>query len=266
MRRQFCGTLLLVLLPALPIFSQTQETGFLNRTLALRGESYRYQVFVPADYTPTRRWPVVLFLHGGGERGVDGLLPTETGLGSAIRRYSDRYPAVVVFPQGRVGALWGELEASVALGALAQTEREFATDPDRVYLTGLSRGGEAAYYLAYRDPSRFAALLVSCGRVRPGAPPLGRGVPEPVVPPADGEPFVVLAKRLQRLPVWVFHGDADTAISVEESRLLRDALGPNSATFTYTELAGVGHNAWDAMYRSPAVAEWLFRQRRSQAR
>ena len=252
-------TLFLLLIASTSVLGQSVETGFLNRTLMLNGESYRYQVYVPADYSPARRWPVILFLHGGGGRGSDGLLATEAGIGTALRRYSERYPGLVVFPQGRVGDLWGQLEANVALGALTQTEQEFATDHDRVYLAGMSRGGEAAYYLAYRQPTRFAALLVACGRVQPLD-----AMSDPVVPAADGEPFGALAARIRNVPVWLFHGEADMTISVEQSRRLRDALKSVSTSFSYTEIPGVGHNSWDAAFSSEVVATWLFKQRRKQ--
>jgi len=121
-------------------------------------ETRRYQVFVPNDYTPSLRWPVILFLPGGGQQGDDGLLQTQVGLGSAIRLHADRWPAIVVFPQVRPGKRWNAQDAAWALKALEQTQREFATDPNRVYLTGLSGGGAGAYYLAYRDPGRFAAV------------------------------------------------------------------------------------------------------------
>src|SRR5882757_3158232 len=85
------------------------ETGFLDRNLVLQGETYRYQVYVPSNWTPARAWPVVLFLHGAGERGKDGLIQTEVGIGSAIRRFPERYPAIVVMPQCREGAWWNNM-------------------------------------------------------------------------------------------------------------------------------------------------------------
>src|SRR5206468_1547992 len=87
-------------------YSRSEETGFLNRQVKVGDETYRYQVYVPPDWTGTRKWPVVLFLHGAGERGDDGLLQTEVGIGTAIRRYSSRFPAVVVFPQCRKNVWW----------------------------------------------------------------------------------------------------------------------------------------------------------------
>jgi predicted peptidase len=145
----------------------------------------------------------------------------------------------------------------VALAALGQTESEFATDPARVYLTGLSLGGAGTWYLAYRHPNRFAALLVICARVRPGP-----NTTDPVVPVANGEPFATLAGKVRHLPIWVFHGDADPTVPVDESRGIVAALKSLNAPVRYSELAGVGHNSWDAAYRSPEVIEWLLAQRR----
>jgi predicted peptidase len=171
-----------------PGFGQRVETGFINRAVVDGAQMRRYQVFVPSNYTQTERWPVILFLHGGGEQGDDGLLPTEVGLGSAIRRNQDRWPALVVFPQVRPGKRWNGEDAAWALKALEQTQREFATDPNRVYLTGLSRGGAGAYYLAFRDPGRFAALLVVCGRVTAATTLDEQPAPDldPVIPASDG--------------------------------------------------------------------------------
>ena len=244
-------------------FGQRVETGFLNRVLVDGTQTRRYQVFVPSDYTPAQRWPIVLFLHGGGAQGDDGLLQTENGLGSAIRSNPDRWPALVVFPQVRPGKRWNGEDAAWALKALEQTQREFATDPNRVYLTGLSRGGAGAYYLAYRDPSRFAALLVICGRVTVASTLDGQPSPDldPVIPTADGEPFEALASKLKNMPTWVFHGDADMTISVDESRRATAALRKVGARITYTELPGVGHNAWDTAYATPDVVPWLLSNR-----
>lgn len=240
------------------------ETGFLDRVVVDGEVTRRYQVYVPRDYAPDRRWPVILSLHGGGEAGNDGLVQTEVGLGTAIRRHAARWPAIVVFPQLRPGTRWNGPDAAWALAALAQTEREFATDPARVYLTGLSRGGAGTYYLAYRDPDRFAALLAICGRVTPAPTLDGRAEPDrdPIVPDGDGEPFGALGARLKRVPTWIFHGDADDIIPVDESRRAARALRAAGGQVTFTELPGVGHGSWDAAYGREDVAGWLFAQRR----
>src|SRR5437588_11766994 len=93
---------------AIPTEAKKQETGFLDRTITVAGTAYKYQVFVPDDWTKQKKWPVILFLHGAGERGDDGLIQTEVGIGTAIRRYRDRFPAVVVMPQCRRNVWWSE--------------------------------------------------------------------------------------------------------------------------------------------------------------
>jgi predicted peptidase len=253
-----CLFVMALLVTALPAGAQTTETGFLNRSIAIGGETYRYQVFVPANYTRDRQWPVILFLHGGGERGSDGLIQTEVGIGSAIRRFADRYAAIVVLPQARPNIGWVGPMADMALTALEKAETEFGTDRNRVYLTGLSMGGAGTWYIAYRNPTRFAALLAVCARIRPSAT-----TTDPVVPAADGEPFGALAAKIKHIPIWIYHGDADQTVPVDESRGIASALKALNAPATYTELPGVGHNSWDAAYRDPKVAEWLFAQRRT---
>jgi len=136
-----------------------QETGFLNRT--------GYSVYVPHDFDRSKQWPVILFLHGAGERGTDGLKSTQVGIGSAIRFGADRIPAIVVFPQAPPETRWLEQPADAAITALDCAIAEFNGDPDRVYLTGLSMGGYGAWHLAMANPNRFAALVVVCGGLLP---------------------------------------------------------------------------------------------------
>ncbi len=141
------------------------QTGFLDRSIEHDGTRYPYQVYVPSNYDATRAWPVVLFLHGAGERGSDGLLQTELGIGTAIRRYPQRYPAIVVMPQAPIDSFWGGPPGDAAMAALDLTCKAFNTDARRIYLTGLSMGGHGSWMLAYRHTDRFAAAIVICGFV-----------------------------------------------------------------------------------------------------
>jgi predicted peptidase len=262
--RAALAALLLHLLIANPTDART-ETGFLDRTITSGTESRRYQVYVPRDDTPGRRWPVILFLHGAGESGDDGLAPTNIGLGPAIRRHPARWPAIVVFPQARVDQRWHRQNALDALAALDAAQKEFGTDPDRVYLTGLSSGGAGSWYLASRYPERFAGLLVACGRIVPAPMYNGKPIPDidPVVPDSLADDrFGALAERLAPIPTWIFHGDADPIVPVDESRRLVAALRARKAPIRYTELPGVGHGSWDTAYDSVDAIQWLFAQRR----
>jgi len=240
------------------------NTGFLNRALPDGAGQRRYQVYVPCDYTPQRRWPVILFLHGAGEGGRDALLPTEYQLGSAIRRNADRFPAIVVFPQVQRQVGWADADVRFALEALSATEREFITDPDRVYLTGVSSGGKATWYTLYRYPERFAAALIVCGRAGP-LTSNGTVVREsdPIVPQVDGHPITQLARAVRAIPVWVFHGDVDPIFPIEDARAVTAELQRQGAVVRYTELAGFGHDVWDIAYYSAEVADWLLMQSRS---
>ena len=239
----------------------TPQTGFLDRRVSVAGQPHHYQVFVPFTYTPSQRWPVLLFLHGAGERGDDGLLPTQVGLGAAVRLNAARFPAIIIFPQVPAESAWTGTSAQVAIAALDQVSREFQIDSDRVYLTGLSMGGNGVWYLAYRYPSRFAALVPICGFVTPffsTTRPFA-----PVVPADSGPPFDALARQLRRVPTWVVHGEIDGAVPVEQSRQAAAALKAVGAPVQYFEVLGTNHNVWDAAYGSPALVSWLFAQRRA---
>lgn len=239
--------------------AQRQETGFLNRTVAVDGATYRYQVFIPADWTPDRQWPVILFLHGAGERGDDGLLQTQVGLPGAIRMHVERFPAVVVIPQCRKDAWWQEpaMQAQ-ALAALDAATKEFHGDASRTYLTGLSMGGYGTWSLAARYPGRWAAVAPVCGGILP--PP---NLKDKFPVSTSEDPYADAAKKVGNAPVWIFHGDADPAVPVAESRKMVEALKTAGNTPKYTEYPGVGHNSWDKAYNDPEFAAWLFAQKLS---
>ncbi len=230
-------------------WSQPDETGFLDRSVIVDGTEYRYQVYVPRGYRPSVSWPVVLALHGGGARGTDGIKPTNNGLGRAIRLHSERFPAIVVFPQSPVeGPGWQDLGGRVALTALDQALEEFNTDKTRVYLTGHSQGGNGSWYLSYHHAERFAAVVVVCGWVGERRGRTSGAFYPAIAPASSADQFATVAQRVSRLPIWIFHGDADTAVPVEQSRRMAAALEAIGANVRYTELPGVGHNAWDQAY------------------
>jgi predicted peptidase len=232
------------------------QTGFLDRSIVHAGARYPYQVFVPARYDPAQVWPVVLFLHGAGERGDDGLQQTNVGIGPAIRRWPERFPGIVVMPQAPRGTLWPDGPGDAALAALDRTCEELAVDRDRVYLTGLSMGGYGSWLLGYHHAERFAALLVICGGVgdRPHRPS--------AVPAGEGTPHQRVAARVRQLPIWIVHGEADSVVPVAESRRMDAALRALGADVRYTELPGVDHDSWTPTYGSESIVSWLFAQRR----
>jgi predicted peptidase len=210
-----------------------------------------YQVWIPANYDPAKRWPAIVFLHGAGERGDDNNAQTLVGLGPALRAGKITPKAIIVFPQCPAGSNW-VAEQRRAIDALDAAQREFSIDPRRVSLTGISMGGAGVWALAASHPERFAALAPVCAYVH---------VPTAVTELRDpaATSFDALAAQLPRIPIWIFHGGADTVVPVTESRGMAGALGTRAA---YTEFPRVGHNAWDPAYKTTGVVEWLTKQRR----
>ncbi|HVR41131.1 MAG TPA: alpha/beta hydrolase-fold protein [Thermoanaerobaculia bacterium] len=227
-------------------------TGFLHRSLTIGATEYRYCVYLPREFDPSRRWPVILFLHGSGERGTDGMRPTMIGLASAIRSDPDRVPAIVVFPQAPPDSRWLDEPAEVAM----RTLDEFRDVADRVFLTGLSMGGYGAWHLALAHRHRFAKLVVVCGGLLPH-PNTTAVWRSPLTMNAD-DPYVFTAHALRHIPIWMFHGADDPIIPVSESRQMFDALQRDGADVRYTEYAGVGHNSWERAYNEPELWRWLF--------
>src|SRR5258706_9687728 len=215
---------MLLLLVGVAASLQQVQTGFLDRSVTLSGHAYPYQVYVPADYATKPPWPAILFLHGAGERGDDGLLQTNVGLAPAIRQIPSRYPAIVVFPQVPRDSQWVGAPGDMAVAALQQTMREFHVDATRVYLTGLSMGGHGTWYVAYRHPELFAAVVPICGWVREW--PQFKGS-VPAVPGDSAAVMANLVQRLGKLPIWIFHGQGDQGVNLNRPR--QPAAAPQAA-------------------------------------
>jgi predicted peptidase len=237
-------------------------TGFLDRTLSLHGTTYKYQVFVPDNWSPKQKWPIILFLHGSGERGEDGLLQTDVGLPHAIRKNRSRFPVIVVIPQCLTGHWWSEpAMEEVSLGALAAASKEFKGDRKHTYLTGLSMGGYGSWSLAREYPGKFAAIVPICGGiVLPEH--LKQMHPEMAKNGYSDDPksYAEVAQKIGKTPIWIFHGGADDTVPVAYSRKMNDALKAAGANVRYTEYPGVGHNSWDKAYAEPELMPWLLSQ------
>lgn len=248
----------LSILPAIRAEGQNAQTGFLDRSVTIGGVAYPYEIYVPATYSTAQQWPVILFLHGAGERGGDRLLQTSNALGAAIRRAPSAYPAIVILPQVPNDSSWVGIPSQIAMTALDNAMAEFRIDPDRVYLTGLSIGGNGTWHLAFNNPERFAAIAPICGFVTPLVGKKWKAA----VPLDTGDPFETLARRIAKLPTWIFHGEVDQTVPVAQSRQAAEAIRKAGGDVRYTEFLGMDHNVWDATYASPAFITWLFAQRR----
>jgi predicted peptidase len=217
----------------------SSRTGFVSKVMQVEGKDYRYMVHVPPGYDASAKWPLILFLHGKGERGDDGVAQTKAGIGPAIRKNPDLYSsAIVLMPQCPDHCWWVGATEYISL-TLEKTCDEFSIDPDRIYLTGLSMGGFGSWMYGADHADIFAAVAPICGGGRASD-----------------------AERLVNVPTWVFHGAADNTVPVEFSRRMVDVLRKKGGNVRYTEYPGVGHNSWDNAYNDPEFAKWLLEQRK----
>jgi predicted peptidase len=226
--------------------------AFVARECTQGTRRVRYRLHAPPATIRPRA--VLLFLHGSGECGNDNLAQTRVGLGPALLRGVVPFPLLTVFPQLPAGALWQDEHATAALAAVDDACAHAAGDPDRIALTGLSRGGYGVWQLALTHPGRFRALIPVCAGIT--APPAH---PDLRVAALDGndEPWREAARRLRTLPVWMVHGARDTVIPVAQSRRMAAALREAGAAVHYRELPEANHNAWDAAYDDAALWRWL---------
>jgi len=251
-----------LLVAVLLVTTCTPPGGFLERTVKAGGKDYKYRVWLPPHYTKLHRWPIVLYLHGSGERGDDDARQLAIGLPPALERYGARYKCIVVIPQCAYDQEWyGEME-TYALAALDNSIREFHGDVRRVYLTGVSMGGAGTWYMA-RHRKRWAAIVPVCGEVA-----RARTDPFPNDPPPEiarivgsKDPYGTLADQLGRLPVWAFHGANDQVIPPTESRRMTAALRARGGRVLYTEYPGIGHDSWNLAYADGAMVAWMLKQR-----
>ena len=232
---------------ATPVGTGERATGLLSRTVSVGNNSYSYQVYVPASLKQTEKVPVILFLHGIGQRGEGGYVPAAGGAGMMVRSYMERLPAIVVMPQCRRGRYWHDSEMSeMVLATVKQTLEEFNGDSQRLYLIGVSMGGYGAWHMAAQYPGKFAAIVPICG----GSPL------------SSGDRFAPIARKVGTTPVWVFHGSADRIVPVSESRQMVAAMKATGGNVRYSEYEGVGHNVWLNVAQEADLIPWLLRQSR----
>jgi poly(3-hydroxybutyrate) depolymerase len=274
MKRFVVFLALLCLLPV-PGKSQTSVLSkFMFRSFTDENGTLPYRLFVPDSFAGGSRYPLILALHGSGERGTDNTSPltaNRMGVAWAEPGPQSQHPCFVVVPQCPTDAVWSPIPMQdCLLHLLDSLGREFRLDSDKIYLTGLSMGGYGTWDLAARVPHRFAAVV-----------PMSSGV------------NLALVDSLRTLPVWNFHGAKDDVVPVAQSRASMDALAafgreviythcrgndctglPDSvvtmevkshADVFYTEYQNGGHIIWDAAYDYAPLHDWLFDKSRLHA-
>lgn len=234
-----------------------QETGFLNRTIQVKNVVYRYQVYLPEDWRHNdhKRWPIILFLHGRGERGSEGMWQTQIGLPEAIRDHPERWPFIVVMPQCAIDRFWTDRDMmAMAVAELDEETREFHGDPDRTYLSGLSLGGYGSWELAKQYPRRWAAIAIAAGGIFWSYAP-ERWQRISTLPDE-------YARAGVNIPIWLFHGAEDNVVASRQDELLYTALKNQGGHVRLWVYQGLKHDCWTRAYNEPELPRWLLSHRR----
>jgi predicted esterase len=242
--------------PSIPIDPQ----GFFQRSIYKdkTGNSLPYQLMTPWQKAPSHQstatnYPLVIFLHGSGERGTENHEQMNNGVFAFCEKWMlEQHPHYLLAPQCPPDIRWGgsnkdwqtlyqadpTVPGRMVLELAKKMLREHPDiDPDRVYITGLSMGGFGTFDLLARSPDLFAAGLPLCG---------------------GGDP--VYADKIKNIPLWVFHGSLDDVVNPRCSRQIVAALEKLDGNVKYTEYSTMHHDIWNVTYYNPAVLEWLFAQ------
>ena len=230
---------ILVLLAVATYLQKTNYAGEVEQTAQRLdvnvGVQFNYLLALPKDYTQQKSWPLVLFLHGAGERGDELKLVKKHGPPKLIDN-GKAFPFIVVSPQCPKDVWWEPIELTALLDEIIKNNN---IDEDRIYLTGLSMGGFGTWRLAAHSPDRFAAIAPICG---------------------GGEPY--WTRRFPHLPTWAFHGAKDRVVPLERSQEMIDAVKKNGGLPRLTVYPEAGHDSWTETYNNPQLYEWLLAQKR----
>ncbi len=244
-------------------FSQTPKTGSpadeyeARRHVSIDGQTLNYRLLKPRDYDATKKYPLVLFLHGAGERGNDNVAQLKYGAPLFIKpEVREKYACFVIAPQCPTEQKWADIDWSsdtpaqpeklspsmaLTLSVIELLRKEFSIDADRLYVTGLSMGGYGTWDLVTRVPKQWAAAAPVCG--------------------GGDKDKAALAKDV---PLWAFHGSEDPVVKVIRTRLMIDNVTAAGGHPLYSEYPYLGHDSWTTAYQEPQFLPWLFAQRRGQ--
>lgn len=220
------------------------------------GNVLKYRLLKPVGYDPSEKYPLVIFLHGAGERGDDNVAQLKHGMSDFCDPdLRERFPCYVLAPQCPREQKWADIDwskkelhvpaeistpMSLVFEVVDQMLQDAALDKNRIYLTGLSMGGYGTWDCLHRRPNFFAAAIPICGGVSTD-----------------------VAEQIKHVPVWCFHGGDDKVVPADYSRNIIASLRKAGGEPKYTEYEGVGHDSWSATYANPEIYDWLFSQRRT---
>lgn len=242
--------------------AQAQDATYEKHWYLSGTDSMGYRLLLPENYNPKKKYPLVYFLHGAGERGSDNerqLIHGAKLFAKAENRSA--FPAIIVIPQCPQNSFWSNVSwqrdsaggslfifdvskppttaMKMADGLLHWVLKNYAVQKKQVYIGGLSMGGMGTFEMVYRNPKIFAAAFPICG---------------------GGDPST--APQLKKTSWWVFHGDADAVVPPKYSKIMVTALQGVKAPVKFTLYPGVNHNSWDNAFAEPGLLPWLFAQKK----
>jgi predicted peptidase len=212
--------------------AEGQSKQMLNKKIT-KVEDCNYLLYLPADYGKSKdKWPLIMFLHGAGERGNNIEVVKKHGPPKMIAQ-GKNFDFIIVSPQCPNDLWWPE-QTDVLITLLDEIEAKYRVDTDRVYLTGLSMGGFGTWTLAEKYPKRFAAIAPICG---------------------GSERYA--ANRLKKVPVWAFHGAKDNTVPLIRSQEMVDAVKKAGGDAKLTIYPEAEHDSWTETYNNPQLYEWF---------
>ena len=232
-------------------------TAYEKKEFTEDGKTLPYRILLPKNYQAKKKYPLVLFLHGSGERGNDNEAQLTHGASLFLQdEVREKYPAIVIFPQCAASSTWARLEVRgdfpnrefvfyedgvpsndmlLLEGLLKQVRKDYRIDKKRMYVGGLSMGGFGTFELVRRNPKLFAAAFPICGGASPN-----------------------ISDKLKKLDWWVFHGEADPVVPEKYSAQMVIAMKELGINVKYSSYPGVEHNSWDNAFAEPDLLPWLF--------
>lgn len=249
-------------LPIILLFMGTYLIGqdfsaFEKRVFSQENDFLPYRILLPKDYDPDKKYPLLLFLHGSGERGNDNEKQLTHGAELFLRdSIRDKYPAIVVFPQCAEKSSWARIriqgewenrsfvfykkaeptkEMVLLEGLIAELKIRYGINKNQMYVGGLSMGGFGTFELVNRNPGMFSAAFPICGGANPN-----------------------IAGRLKKVDWWVFHGGADDVVPPRYSTQMVEALRAKRVNVKYSLYPAVKHNSWDYAFKEPTLIPWIF--------
>ncbi len=235
-----------------------QDSLYQKKIFVRQTDTIAYRILYPKNYDRSKSYPLVLVLHGAGERGKDNEKQLVHGSKLfANEKVRKEFPSIVIFPQCKEESYWSSVkidreklpltfdfdyireetkDLSMAIALTEQIIKSERVDKKRVYITGLSMGGMGTFEAVYRYPKLFAAAAPICG----------------------GGDAVHYNKKAAEVPFWIFHGDSDNVVGVDYSRIMYKQIQQFSKKVKYTEYPGVMHNSWDNAFAEPEFLIWMF--------